>query len=88
MKKLLLFSFLLTAATTAMAQDDDMYFGKAEMQTKSVPPAHVSYHNGSQRDVDEYNRRPGKYYDDVAVELGLSVVTRKTDNNWCCIAFK
>ena len=36
----------------------------------------------------------GFYEEDVpmlinkAVELGLSGVTRKTDNNWCCIAFK
>lgn len=47
-----------------LAQDDDMYFvpkpkkeTKIELSRKSTDSRHTVYHSGSNRDVDEYNRR-------------------------------
>jgi len=51
---------------TMMAQDDDMYFvpskkSKASSTVQTVRPA-PTYYSGSNRSVDEYNRRGGSYY--------------------------
>ncbi|MBQ4387007.1 MAG: hypothetical protein II822_05355 [Prevotella sp.] len=62
MKKLMMFLFVLgVLPVTVMAQDDDMYFvptkeNKAkEAKTYGMPTK--TYYSGSQRSVDDYNRR-------------------------------
>lgn len=57
---------------TMMAQDDDMYFVPSK---KSVPTTKVrtvrpapTFHSGSTRSVDEYNRRSGSYYQVVPTD--------------------
>ena len=81
MKKLFLL-FVLAGAMplSMMAQDDDLYFvpskKKAETKSSSVNDK-PAYYVGSQRDVDEYNRR-GKYrdmYQKVGVDsLGNDII--------------
>ena len=57
---------------TMVAQDDDMYFVPAKKSTAvrtrtSVAPRPAPvYYSGSNRDVDEYNRRGGSYYQVVS----------------------
>lgn len=70
MKKWLLLSVMLGAMPlTMMAQDDDMYFvPKKETVAKRTVTYGIprnTYYSGSNRDVDEYNRR-GSYYEPVA----------------------
>ena len=65
MKKIWMISMLtLTVASTATAQDDDLYFVPKKTAEKVVTdrPRTVerdepAYYVGSDRDVDEYNRR-------------------------------
>ena len=65
MKKIFLF-FVLTVAmpATMMAQDDDLYFTPSKNKVEKAKGSSVNdkptYYAGSDRDVDEYNRR-GKY---------------------------
>ena len=71
MKKWLLLSVMLGAMPlTMMAQDDDMYFvPKKETAAKSTvtySSPRSTYYSGSNRNVDEYNRRGGSYYEPVA----------------------
>lgn len=72
MKKCILLSLMLgTLPLTMMAQDDDMYFvptkknaEKARMEYYGLP--RDTYYRGSNRSVDEYNRRTpdgGSYYE-------------------------
>ena len=53
---------------TGMAQDDDMYFVPSKKQAQQEKSSYSSYsrdayYSGSNRDVDEYNRRGGSYYE-------------------------
>jgi len=83
MKKFLLLSVLAGALPlTAAAQDDDLYFNdsddKVEAQSTQqrrpvarrpvVGPQGQTYHSGSNRDVDEYNRRGRSYYEYVGTD--------------------
>lgn len=56
---------------TMMAQDDDMYFVPAKKSkvttVRPVRPAPV-YYSGSNRSVDEYNRRGGSSYEVVSTD--------------------
>ena len=62
MKKIALFSALLALPLSMMAQDDDMYFvptkanKNREAATYGMPKD--TYYTGSDRSVDDYNRRP------------------------------
>ena len=51
---------------TMMAQDDDMYFvptkKNVEKEAVSYGMPRSTYYSGSNRSVDEYNRRGGSYY--------------------------
>ena len=69
MKKILVSLILGALPLTMMAQDDDMYFvpsKKSSVSTttvrSSVRPA-PTFYSGSNRSVDEYNRRGGSYYE-------------------------
>lgn len=67
MKKWLLLSVILGAMPlTMMAQDDDMYFvptkEKVAKSTVGYSTPGSTYYSGSNRNVDEYNRR-GSYYE-------------------------
>ena len=73
MNSKLLVSLMLGALPlTMVAQDDDMYFVPAKKSTAvrtrtSVAPRPAPvYYSGSNRDVDEYNRRGGSYYQVVS----------------------
>ncbi len=66
--KILVLLILGALPLTMMAQDDDMYFvpsKKSSVSTatvrNSVRPA-PTFYSGSNRNVDEYNRRGGSYY--------------------------
>ena len=70
MKKLLLISLLIGALPLGMAaQDDDLYFVPKKKSVEKVADdawssnRHV-YYSGSNRSVDEYNRR-GSYYETI-----------------------
>ena len=72
MKKILVSLILGALPLTMMAQDDDMYFvpsKKSSVSTttvrSSVRPA-PTFYSGSNRSVDEYNRRGGSYYQVVS----------------------
>ena len=79
MKKLITIQMLLFAVVPAMMAQDDMYFSKED--TKPVSKVEEieapAYYVGSNRDVDEYNRR-GKlssYYQKVGVDsLGNDII--------------
>ena len=59
MKKLLVLSAMILAMPLAMmAQDDDMYFVPSKKNTVKEPK--TVYYAGSDRNIDEYNRR-GKF---------------------------
>ena len=66
MNKILVSLILGALPLTMMAQDDDMYFVPSKKSSVSTPvrssarPA-PTFHSGSNRSVDEYNRR-GSYY--------------------------
>ena len=82
MKKFFLITVLLGALpVVSMAQDDDLYFTpKKSVKTEESKPA---YYVGSNRDVDEYNRR-GKswsHYQKVGVdEKGNDIIEFKKGN--------
>lgn len=64
MKKIFLLAVLIGAMPVAMmAQDDDLYFTpkKKTDSNSSISSEQPAYYVGSNRDVDEYNRR-GKYW--------------------------
>lgn len=72
MKKWLLLSLIAgVVPLTMQAQDDDMYFvaKKKKSSVETVRPTSTysavrdTYYSGSNRDVDEYNRRGGSYYE-------------------------
>ena len=73
MNSRILVSLMLGALPlTMVAQDDDMYFVPAKKstavrtQTSVAPRPAPVYYSGSNRDVDEYNRRGGSYYQVVS----------------------
>ena len=73
MNSRILVSLMLGALPlTMVAQDDDMYFVPAKKstvvrtQTGVAPRPAPVYYSGSNRDVDEYNRRRGSYYQVVS----------------------
>ena len=70
MKKTMFSVLLVTLPLAVMAQDDDMYFVPSK---KSAVRATVgndgptsTYYSGSNRSVDDYNRRGGSYYQVIA----------------------
>lgn len=71
MKKLLLISMLFGAMPLAMmAQDDDLYFvakkkSKVEVVTDNYGLPKDTYYEGSNRSVDEYNRRMKSTYVEI-----------------------
>lgn len=71
MKKWLLLSLIAGVTPLTMEAQDDMYFvpskKKSSVETvrpvSSYAPIRDTYYSGSNRDVDEYNRRGGSYYE-------------------------
>lgn len=71
MKKWLLLSLIAGVMPLTMEAQDDMYFvpskKKSSVETvrpvSSYAPIRDTYYSGSNRDVDEYNRRGGSYYE-------------------------
>ena len=62
MKKLVLMTVLAGALPLSiMAQDDDLYFTPKKSSETSSVVEKSTYYSGSDRNVDEYNRR-GKYW--------------------------
>ena len=66
MKKLLLISMLIGAMPLAMmAQDDDLYFvpkkNKVEKVTDNYGMPRETYYSGSDRSIDDYNRKKSTY---------------------------
>ena len=67
MKKLILISLLIGALPLSMvAQDDDLYFvpkkkSAAEKVTSNYGQPRETYYSGSNRSVDDYNRRKSSY---------------------------
>lgn len=69
MKKLLLISLLIGAMPLGMAaQDDDLYFVSKKKNVENVTDDYAmprgTYYSGSNRSVDEYNRR-SSYYEQI-----------------------
>lgn len=56
-KPFLLLAFAGAFALQSWAQSDDMYFSPSKSKAKEVPQEAPTYYVGSNRDVDEYNRR-------------------------------
>lgn len=74
MKKWILLSAMLGAMPFTMQAQDDVYFVPKKKTASEVESAYsnaythrreraASYHSGSSRSVDEYNRRGGSYYE-------------------------
>lgn len=72
MKKWLLLSLIAGVVPLTMQAQDDMYFVPSKNKKSSVEtvrpvssyaPVRDTYYSGSNRDVDEYNRRGGSYYE-------------------------
>ena len=86
MKKLLLISLLIGAMPLAMmAQDDDLYFTSKKKKTSKVEEVtdkyglpKDTYYVGSDRDVDEYNRRFKSSYE-VIDSSAVTTDTLKSD---------
>ena len=76
--KCMLFSLLFGMLPLSMMAQDDMYFvtGKQKKaETTSEPrsdyaPVQETYYSGSNRDVDEYNRRGGSSYEVLPADTG------------------
>jgi hypothetical protein len=80
MKKLLMLLVLASAMPLAsMAQDDDVYFTPRSKAPKEVKKAEKpTYYSGSNRDVDEYNRRGqlNSWYQKIGSDsLGNDIIT-------------
>ena len=81
-RTLILYALLSAIPLISFAQDDDLYFTpkktiKSEATTTPAPRPHETYYCGSDRDVDEYNRRgPIKsYYQQIGTDsLGNDVI--------------
>lgn len=56
-KTFLLLAFAGAFTLQSWAQSDDMYFSPSKSKAKEVPQEAPAYYVGSNRDVDEYNRR-------------------------------
>lgn len=84
MKKLVLLTILLGVLPLCMMAQDDMYFTpkKGDKEAKSVAVSKVNddkpvYHTGSNRNVDEYNRRGkfGSYFEKIGTDsLGNDII--------------
>ena len=77
MKKWILTTLVVGMLPLSMMAQDDMYFvtGKQKAAKKSEPrssytPAAETYHTGSSRNVDEYNRRGGSSYEVLPADTG------------------
>ena len=83
MKKLLLISMLVGAMPLAMiAQDDDLYFMSKKSKSTVVEEAHDyygmpkdTYYAGSNRDVDEYNRRFRSHVEQIGDSSKVDVIS-------------
>ena len=77
--KLLVSLMLGALPLTMMAQDDDMYFVPSKKSAgsstvRTVRPA-PTFYSGSNRSVDEYNRRGGSYYQVVPTDtIGNDII--------------
>ncbi len=69
-KSFLLLAFAGAFAVQSWAQSDDMYFSPSKSKTKGTPQEAPAYYVGSNRDVDEYNRRGrfGSYYQPIGAD--------------------
>ena len=84
MKKLVLLTILMGVLPLSMQAQDDMYFTpkKGAKETKTVATSKVNenmpvYHSGSNRNVDEYNRRGkfGSYFEKIGTDsLGNDII--------------
>ena len=76
-KGLVFLLFIGLLPVSILAQDDDMYFGsskssfsKSTRQTEPVVSYSSTYYSGSKRNVDEYNRKRGSYYETIPSDTG------------------
>ena len=82
MKKLVLLSVLFGALPISMMAQDDLYFTpkKSDKTVKSTPKVESeapAYYSGSNRNVDEYNRRGkfGSYFEKIGTDsLGNDII--------------
>lgn len=84
MKKLVLLSVLFGALPISMMAQDDLYFTpkKSDKTVKSTPTPKVeseatTYYSGSDRNIDEYNRRGkfGSYFEKIGTDsLGNDII--------------
>ena len=79
MKKLLMLLVLASAMPLAsMAQDDDVYFTPSKAPKEVKKAEKPTYYSGSNRDVDEYNRRGqlNSWYQKIGSDsLGNDIIT-------------
>ena len=79
MKKLLMLLVLASAMPLAsMAQDDDVYFTPSKAPKEVEKAEKPTYYSGSNRDVDEYNRRGqlNSWYQKIGSDsLGNDIIT-------------
>ena len=86
MKKLIIFSLLFGVVSTKMMAQDDLYF--TPKKTSKVEPVeekvqeNTVYYRGSERDVDEYNRRNLRsYYQKIGTDsLGNDIIDFEEGN--------
>ncbi len=77
MKKLVIFSLFVSILPVASNAQDDMYFSykknKVEKKAKVNDNDFPTYYSGSNRSVDEYNRRGlGSYYQEIGIDSTVS----------------
>ena len=76
MKKLLLISMIAMLPLSLVAQDDDLYFVPKKKSVEKVTdnygiPSEV-YYSGSDRSIDEYNRRTKSRYEVIGADSALT----------------
>ena len=77
-KHFFLLAFAGAFALQSLAQSDDMYFSPSKSKAKELPQEAPAYYVGSNRNVDEYNRRGhfGSSYQPIGTDsLGNDVFT-------------
>ena len=77
MKKIILFAAVCMMPLSMMAQDDDMYFVPSKKNVAKERARYERYnevyYSGSDRSVDDYNRR-GSYYEPIAGDSSMTDV--------------
>lgn len=82
-KTFLLIAFASVFSFQSWAQSDDMYFTPSKQKVKEKTHEVSTYYVGSDRDVDEYNRRGhfGSYYQNISSDsIGTDIISFQKGN--------